>query len=89
MSVPHLPLSYMLHANCLLYFILTMHTFWLISCTRVHTHIIMYALPGFFHDMFPHLSIYPCVRGLSFLYLLLNNNKCFLLTVSPAAVGVH
>ena len=26
---------------------------------RIYTHRIMYALPGFFHDMFPHLLIYP------------------------------
>ena len=41
---------------------------------RTHTHTIIHALPGF-SMMFPHFSIYPCVRGLSFLYLLLNN-KC-------------
>jgi len=52
-----------------------MCTFWLIFCTCVHTHTIIHALQGF-SMMFPHFSIYPCVRGLSFLYLLLNNNKC-------------
>ena len=42
---------------------------------HTHTHTIIYALPGF-SMMFPHFSIYSCVRGLSFSYLLSNNDKC-------------
>ena len=38
---------------------------------HTHTHTIIYALPGF-SMMFPHFSIYSCVRGLSFSYLLSN-----------------
>ena len=59
-----MPTAYLfyLHYAYILVNLLYMHT---------HTHTIIYALPGF-SMMFPHFSIYSCVRGLSFSYLLSN-----------------